>query len=102
MKVAKVKRTINGRAIPKAQHEDVHFTLNEDRHVTLLTNEYDEIAEGYYHNVLTSANFAGFHLRIEVMVKARDLSNDPGDERPAEFNFETWYVAFYPVGQDKP
>lgn len=100
MKVAKVKRTINSRSIPKAEYKDVHFDVSDDRQVLLLAADFGNIAEGYLHNVFTATNQGGYHLRIELMVMARPLSNNPGDERPAEFDYETWYIAFYPAGQD--
>lgn len=101
MKVAKVKRTINGRSIPKAEYSDVHFDIY-DRVVLLLAGDFGSIAEGYAHAVHTATNTGGFHLRVELMVMARPLSNNPGDERPAEFDYETWYIAFYPAGKDTP
>lgn len=102
MKVAKVRRTINGRREPRAEYSDVIFDMSEDRQVTLLTADFSPIAEGCMHAVHTSANFSGFHIRLELMVKAREASNNPGDVHPGEFDYETWYIAFYPAGQDKP
>lgn len=102
MKVAKVKRTINGRALPRATYENVHLDISDDRQVNLLAEDFQGIAEGYYHNVFTATNTGGFHLRVELMVLVRPLSNNPGQERPAEFDYETWYIAFYSAGKDTP
>jgi hypothetical protein len=101
VKVLKVRRTINGRTIPKAEYEHVYFDLAEDRQVTLLDGKFGNLAEGYMHTVFTTTNSGSYHLRVEVMVMARPASNNPGDVRPAEFDFETWYIAFYPAGKDE-
>lgn len=98
MKVAEVKRTINGYSTAFQILNDCMFSLDEDKMVTLLEGDFTNVAEGFVHEIFTTTDFSQYHMKIGVMVKTHNADNF--NKTPPRFQFEIWYVRFYPAGQD--